>query len=122
MKVPPSKTPETMGNVDGRLGRRGLIVLMESASYFSRLDANYGIVSRGVVVGPLEDFNTDRTLFQRLGVAVKLVLDNKSEELLAASRASEEATSQDVLEFVENLLPFLVVQLMWRGNRSLIVR
>ena len=108
--------------MDGRLGRRGLIVLMESASYFSSLDANHGIVSRGVVVGPLEDFNSYRALFQQLCMAIKLVLDNKSEELLAASRASEEATFQDVLQFVENLLPFLVVQLMWRESRSLIVR
>jgi hypothetical protein len=95
---------------------------MESTSYFSSLDANHGIVSRGVVVGPLEDFNSYRALFQRLCMAIKLVLDNKSEELFAAPRASEEATFQDVLEFVENLLPFLVVQLIWRGNRGLIVR
>jgi hypothetical protein len=95
---------------------------MESASYLSSLDANHGIVSRGVVVGPLEDLNSYRALFQQLCMAIKLVVDNKSEELLAASRASEEATFQDVLEFVENLLPFLVVQLMWRGSRSLIVR
>lgn len=108
--------------MDGPLGRRGLIVLMESASYLSSLDANHGIVSRGVVVGPLEDLNSYRALFQQLCMAIKLVVDNKSEELLAASRASEEATFQDVLEFVENLLPFLVVQLMWRGSRSLIVR
>ena len=108
--------------MDGWLGRRGLIVLMESTSYFSSLDANHGIVSRGVVVGPLEDFNSYRALFQRLCMAIKLVLDNKSEELFAAPRASEEATFQDVLEFVENLLPFLVVQLIWRGNRGLIVR
>lgn len=108
--------------MDGRLGRRGLIVLMESASYLSSLDANHGIVSRGVVVGPLEDLNSYRALFQQLGMAIKLVLDNKSEELLAAPRASEEATFQDVLEFVEDLLPFLVVQLVWRGSRSLIVR
>jgi len=95
---------------------------MESASYFSRLDANHGIVSRGVVMAPLEDFNSYRALFEQLCMAIKLVLNNKAEELLAASRASEEATFQDVLEFVENLLPFLAVQPMWRGNRSLIVR
>jgi len=108
--------------VDRWLRRRGLIVLMESSSNFSSLDANHGIVPGGVVVGPLEDFNSDRALFQQLCMAIQLVLDNKSEELLAASCAPEVATFQDVLEFVENLLPFLVVQWMLKGSRSLIVR
>ncbi|MGA2347007.1 MAG: hypothetical protein ABSF93_13430, partial [Candidatus Sulfotelmatobacter sp.] len=61
-------------------------------------------------------------LFQRLGMAIQLVLDHKPEELLAASGASEEATFQDVLEFVEDLLLFLVFQWMLRGSRGLIVR
>ena len=108
--------------MDGWLGRRGLIVLMESSSNFSSLDANNRIVARGVIVGPLEDFHSYGALFEQLGMAIQLVLDNKPEELLAASRASEEATFQDVLEFVEDLLLFLVFQWMLRGSRSLIVR
>jgi hypothetical protein len=108
--------------MDGWLGRRGLIILMESSSNFSSLDPNHGIVPGSVVVGPLEDFHSYGALFQRLGMAIQLVLDNKPEELLAASRASEEATFQDVLEFVEDLLLFLVFQWMLRGSRSLLVR
>src|ERR1039458_5003770 len=102
--------------MDGWLGRRGLIVLMESSSNFSSLDANNRIVARGVIVGPLEDFHSYGALFEQLGMAIQLVLDNKPEELLAASRASEKATFQDVLEFVEDLLLFLVFQWMLRGK------
>jgi len=95
---------------------------MESSPNFSSLDANHGIVPGSVVVGPLEDFYSYGALFQRLGMAIQLVLDHKPEELLAASGASEEATFQDVLEFVEDLLLFLVFQWMLRGSRGLIVR
>ena len=108
--------------MDGWLSRRGLIVLVESSSNFSSLDANHGIVPGSIVVGPLEHFNSYGALFQQLGVAIQFVLDHKPEEFLAASRASEEATFQDVLEFVEDLLLFLVFQWTLSGSSSLIVR
>src|ERR1039458_546378 len=108
--------------MDGWLARRAVMVLTESSSNFSSLDTNHRIVARGVIVGPLEDFHSYGALFEQLGTAIQLVLDNKPEELLAASRASEEATLQDVLQFVEDLLLFLVFQWILRGSRGQIVR
>jgi hypothetical protein len=73
-------------------------------------------------VAALEDFNSYGALFQRLRRPVELVLDDVPEELLATPCASEEATFQDVVKLVENLLLLLVLQREGVGRCSLIVR
>jgi len=108
-------------DVDQSLRGRRLIVLLESSAYFSSLDSNHRIVAGGVVMGALEDFNADGTLFQLFGRLVKLVLDNVAEELPATSGAPEEATFQDVVKLVQDLLLFLIGQGEWVRRRTLIV-
>jgi len=71
-------------------------------------------------VRALEDFHAYSALFQRFRMPVKLVLNDVPEELLATPCTSEEATFQDIVKFVENLLLFLVLD---AGRRhSLIIR
>jgi hypothetical protein len=72
-------------------------------------------------VSALEDFNSYGALFQRLGMPVKPVLDDVPEELLATPCVPEEATFQDVVKLVDNLLLFLGLQVQGAGRRSLIV-
>jgi anion-transporting ArsA/GET3 family ATPase len=61
-------------------------------------------------VAALEHFNSYRAFFQRRRRPAKLVLDDVPEELLATPGASEEATFQDVVKLLENLLLLFVLQ------------
>jgi hypothetical protein len=98
------RTVRADGNLDAdrKIGRGAVIVLLQPTADFSRLHADYRVVSGGVIGVAVENFGTDDPLFQLLMLAFEAVVNDVGKEFLTAVAAPKVGACQDFLQLTED--------------------
>jgi hypothetical protein len=92
------------GKVDAYFGRLGrlMIILLEPPPHLASLHSNYGVVSRGIISGAVEQIGSNAALLQQFAMPAKLMLDNVGEKLFTAAAISKGRAGKNVFQLFEN--------------------
>jgi hypothetical protein len=87
-----------------------LVILDQSFANFSRLYANYRVISGCISCWTLIEVHSYRTFLESLMVPVQAVVDHVRQKLLAALARLKNGTVQDRIQFTKDRVSFNFVE------------
>jgi hypothetical protein len=89
---------------------RIVVILSNPLAYLPGCYADYGIVAAVVVLGPTEDFDPEDSLFERIFLPLKRLLDDIPQEWRISFALTEQRASQYPLKLILDQFAFLCTQ------------
>jgi hypothetical protein len=89
-------------DADWRVVWGRLVILVQSSANFSRLYANYRVISGCVSCGALKEVHTDCAFLQAFVVPLQAVANNVRQKLLASLARLKNGTAQDRVQFTKD--------------------
>jgi hypothetical protein len=97
-------------DADRRIVGGSLVILVQSSANFSRLNANYRVVSGCVTRGALKKINSYRAFLESFVVPFQPVADYVGKKLLAALARLKNGTVQDRVQFTKDFGSFDLIE------------